>query len=759
MRNATIMSVKNCSEIDALAIAVYLYRICLASESFGGHEECQKLYDALIKRLSLEKHAGRVLDTFLKKLIARKKLTPCAETENFYDTKRAPKIMFKEDRDVYDGCGNFTTETLFDVDLCRCIFSGEEKNFPKIIACTFFYDSDEKSGFAIPREAKISAKALKASRNYECVSFLKEKLKLSEAEAELLALSYRMSAVKEFYEVVDDFERDDSMISLMSLMSQKQKKEIKLLLREDEKLRSFGFMDDDGKIERDAITCIESEDLNLFFSDIIKKEKFDKAFDLESFSVKGEHSALVTRLLKNGKNANILLYGAAGAGKTEYAKSLAKACGLSAFMYKNELEIQDDEEKESALYRLNCLLSLKQEDSVIIVDEAETILKTISESFFGTFTLPRKGTVNRMLENSENKVIWILNYTNELDESTLRRFTYSIKFGEMSETMLRSIATAKLSKVKLPEATKSELLELCGKYHVTGSSVDNMVKTVQSLEGCSEGGSKIVRDVENVLSANSELLFGKAKMREVVNESYDLSVLNTSTPAEEILEMVQNALAYSEEHKETMSGIRMLFYGISGTGKTELARYIAEKLNKKIILKRASDILGKFVGENERHIKEAFAEAEASGAILLFDEADSFFADRNSARSSWERTMVNEFLTQMEEFSGILICTTNLRTLMDKAMQRRFHIMAEFKSLKKDGIEKLLRSFFPAYEFGEAEIARLVSFDSVTPGDFGALSGRIRFLPKSKVSSAYIVEELCKIQDEKSGEKAIGFCA
>ena len=73
--------------------------------------------------------------------------------------------------------------------------------------------------------------------------------------------------------------------------------------------------------------------------------------------------------------------------------------------------------------------------------------------------------------------------------------------------------------------------------------------------------------------------------------------------------------------------------------------------------------MGKYVGDNEQNIKEAFEEAEETDSILLFDEADSFFANRENANTSWERTMVNEFLTQMEEFSGILICTTNLRKI------------------------------------------------------------------------------------------------
>ena len=208
-------------------------------------------------------------------------------------------------------------------------------------------------------------------------------------------------------------------------------------------------------------------------------------------------------------------------------------------------------------------------------------------------------------------------------------------------------------------------------------------------------------------------------------------------------------------------GVRMLFYGLSGTGKTELARYISTTLGKPLLLKRCSDLISPFVGQTEQLIASAFEEAEATDSILLFDEADSFFADRTKARQQWERTQVNEFLTQMEEFSGICICTTNLRKIMDPAMQRRFHIISEFKALNEEGITTLLESYFFNYEFNDSQIKNLVKYNSVTPGDFGSLKSRMRFVPKEKLDSDYIVNELLKIQEEKrlNGGAQIGFAS
>ena len=243
-----------------------------------------------------------------------------------------------------------------------------------------------------------------------------------------------------------------------------------------------------------------------------------------------------------------------------------------------------------------------------------------------------------------------------------------------------------------------------------------------------------------------------------INSSYDLSVLNTSIPAQEIVEMVQNAIANDIKSQGKEKGIRILFYGLSGSGKTNLVHYIAESLGKDIITKNASDILGMFVGESEKNIAKAFEEAKEQKKILLFDEVDSFFRERSYASQIWEITQVNEFLTQMEKFEGIVICTTNLRNIMDKAMQRRFHIMVEFKALKNEGVQSLLGKYFPHFDFNEEDIRRISRYQSATPGDFGNLSSRLRFMNQEKVTETYITDELCKMQEEKEFcKRSIGF--
>ena len=62
--------------------------------------------------------------------------------------------------------------------------------------------------------------------------------------------------------------------------------------------------------------------------------------------------------------------------------------------------------------------------------------------------------------------------------------------------------------------------------------------------------------------------------------------------------------------KEENRGFNLLFYGPPGTGKSELARYIAEHLDRELIVKRLSDILSCWVGNTEQNIAKMFSDAE-----------------------------------------------------------------------------------------------------------------------------------------------------
>ena len=154
--------------------------------------------------------------------------------------------------------------------------------------------------------------------------------------------------------------------------------------------------------------------------------------------------------------------------------------------------------------------------------------------------------------------------------------------------------------------------------------------------------------------------------------TYDLDMLNVESRFE--LPRIVQAL------KARGHGT-LCFWGPPGTGKTALAEHIARSLDRPLLIKQASDLMSKFVGETEQQMAAMFREAEAERAVLLLDEADSFLQDRRGAQRTYEVTEVNEMLQGMERFAGIFICTTNLFEELDEAALRRFAFKIRFKPL------------------------------------------------------------------------------
>lgn len=753
---------------DSLAVAYYLFELSKDADNdvIKNERSFFNCLYALANNLNLGNRMKQVFETYVTALVESGKLNIIEEEgddnisserqESAYQARqRRIRNMYTFEEDSY-------VNQIIDID----DISEIEKNFLRILIASqisiysqlvynLFFTKGKINTNKYYSEAPV--RILKKARDFSKLDFIKNELNLSVQEAGYLLLRYKKVAV----EYMDDIFRclSKNSCELYTKLLGIKKKDFTNITRSDQKLRQFGFINAERELNPALIECIENQDFSLFFADCIKPVDLENSYEMKSFSVPAENSAIYRKLLESDDAVSMLLYGNPGSGKTEYAKALIKSSGKKALIFKNEAEVMD---KKETLERLNCLLSLDRKDTVLIVDEADTLLETLQYSFFGRSSASEsKGLINKMLELSQNKVIWIVNYKSQIDESTLRRFTISYQFNAMTPVMLESIAKKKLNSINLSDESKGQILKLLSCYKVTGASVDNVIKTINAMTGEMDE-SLLVKYVEIVLKDNSMLLNGKAKMREVTNSAYDSSVLNTNLSAEKILKMLNNAKAYSDKNPGS-GAVRMLFYGLSGTGKTEFARHIGQILGKKLLLKRASDIFGSYVGETEENIARAFHEAAEKDMILLFDEADSFFADRNKAVRNFERTQVNEFLTQLEEFPGIVICTTNLRNIMDAAMLRRFHITVEFKALKKDGIKALLEKYFPSFKFDEKLVGRLLNQDTVTPGDFGRLADTIKFMDEEDISAEMIVDELCNIQREKaegdSFNRKIGFCA
>ncbi|HEY9694208.1 MAG TPA: ATP-binding protein [Oculatellaceae cyanobacterium] len=128
-------------------------------------------------------------------------------------------------------------------------------------------------------------------------------------------------------------------------------------------------------------------------------------------------------------------------------------------------------------------------------------------------------------------------------------------------------------------------------------------------------------------------------------------------------------------------GLNVLFSGSPGTGKTMAAEVIAHQLQLDLYKIDLSQIVSKYIGDTEKNLNRIFTAATNSNAILFFDEADALFGKRSEvqdARDRYANIEVGYLLQKMEEYEGIAILTTNLRSNMDTAFERRLRFIIEF---------------------------------------------------------------------------------
>lgn len=124
------------------------------------------------------------------------------------------------------------------------------------------------------------------------------------------------------------------------------------------------------------------------------------------------------------------------------------------------------------------------------------------------------------------------------------------------------------------------------------------------------------------------------------------------------------------------SGGGILLYGPPGCGKTMIARAVANECNAEFLSVGISDILNMWVGESERNLAAMFEKARShSPAVLFFDELDALAFSRSKSNSTSLRTVVNEFLNQLDgigrDNKGVLIlAATNMPWDVDDAMKR-----------------------------------------------------------------------------------------
>ncbi len=509
---------------------------------------------------------------------------------------------------------------------------------------------------------------------------------------------------------------------------------------------------------------------------------------LNDFAFVQEDADVLVSLLRNAvagkeQGVNVLLYGPPGTGKTELAKVVAQAAGLDLF----EVEYADrDGNSLSGRDRYRSLqiaqVFLKgSTHSALLFDEVEDVFPPISSEAAQLLarseqmpapvngSVNGKAWVNQILESNTVPTLWVTNRIEQIDPAFRRRFAYHLELRSPPPGAREGVVRKTLEGVQVSEAfiakltarkglTPAQIRTAVRFARLASAPEDKMDAQVDAagMQAILEGGRPALMEslIERQLK-NADVALGnkeQSKGRRSVT-TYDLGMLNVESRFE--VPRIVEALK-SRGHGS------LCFYGAPGTGKTALAEHIAKALDQPLIIKQASDLMSKYVGETEQNMAAMFKEAELEKAVLLLDEADSFLQDRRGAQRTYEVTEVNEMLQGMERYAGIFICTTNLLESLDQAALRRFTFKIKFKPLTAEQRETM---FVTEALAGDVALltpelrARLAQLAQICPGDFAAVKRQTDILAATFTPDEFMsqLEAEHRIKPEVRESRSMGF--
>jgi hypothetical protein len=222
---------------------------------------------------------------------------------------------------------------------------------------------------------------------------------------------------------------------------------------------------------------------------------------------------------------------------------------------------------------------------------------------------------------------------------------------------------------------------------------------------CSESGASTVDHVWTLCRQQARLRLGDLAQRIDPRATWDDLILpdDHKNLLHEICTHVRHRAQVYErwgfaDKSARGLGLSALFTGPSGTGKTTAAEVIARETRLDLYRVDLSGVVSKYIGETERNLRRVFDAAEASGAILLFDEADALFGKRSEVKDSHDRYAnieVSYLLQRMESYPGLAILTTNLKAILDPAFLRRLRFVVDFPFPDASMRTDIWRSIFP----------------------------------------------------------------
>lgn len=566
------------------------------------------------------------------------------------------------------------------------------------------------------------------------IDTLTQLLSLNAAEQTLFRLSVQLRLDEPLKKLSEALPKSNlvGVSELLSNLFGLPKSDIISALKDKGKLLGYGLLERNYNPDRfhDYLDWGKMLDFDEFISEplneqvllkVCTKPAIEPSLSLEDFAYLNEMKTMMLDYLQSSfathrKGANILIYGAPGTGKTELATLLGKVLSVSV---NNITYMDEDGDVISAEDRLNkCRFAqkvLEGQSSLLIFDEIEDVFR--AGFFERSVAQKNKAWMNQLLENNNVPMIWLSNSVSGIDAAFLRRFDLILEMPD------------------LPLKNKSALITQLTEGKLSPAYVQHFAKVRSLTPAILSRTIRVAKELNTSNFAETLLMMFNQTLKSQNKPKIEPLVLGKADYNLDYVACNDNIHRISEGLKQSKKG-RICCYGPPGTGKTAWAAWLAEELDMPLLLRQGSDLLNPYVGGTEQNIAQAFEQAKADNALLVLDEVDTFLFSREGVNRSWERSQVNEMLTQIERFEGLMVVSTNLIEVLDPAALRRFDLKLKFDYLtlpQRLDFAKQQAEILGLPLSSEEDLSQIESLNLLTPGDFAAVARRHQFSPFHKV--------------------------
>lgn len=414
-------------------------------------------------------------------------------------------------------------------------------------------------------------------------------------------------------------------------------------------------------------------------------------------------------VLPYDRGLSLLFSGPSGTGKTLFGHALA-AHVKQPLLVVNAAELPRNELFEGLFKDIFAEASVR--NAIVLLEDCETVLGREDA---------RKSAALRVIRGFEGITLLVTRHPERLDDMLERRISTHFPFEEPDPRMRRQLWEVHLPP-EVPLGDHIDLELLANRYDFNGGTIKNAISVaINRALARSRHDPKLTMEMLDQ-GCLSQLHYALEDLTVRSSTHHRLSDIvlpdDQAKKVREIIAAIRNQSVVLNQWGfgkkiATGKGITCLFDGPPGTGKTFCAEIVAGEFERPIYRVNLPEVVSKWVGETEKHIRAIFQQARIAHAMLLFDEADSLFAARSSETSNatdrHANMEVNLLLQEIERFPGVCILTTNFFGSLDKALVRRIQFRVTFEEPAAAHRALIWKKLLPP----EAPLCDEVDFDAL----------------------------------------------